>query len=391
MPQISIIIPIYNTEQYLSDCLDSVINQTIQDIEIICVNDGSTDNSAQIIEEYALKDNRIKVLHKENGGQTSSRRAGLKLATGEYIGFVDSDDWIDSDMYEKMLSIAERYQVDMVSSGYYLEGNYTTKHLDTVEYGLYDADNIQNLRDNTIYCAQKKETGLRGSMCCKLFKRDILQESIKMVPDSISIAEDKMAVITYILYCNSAYVMPETFYHWVIHKGSMSRRADENYLVNVNEVYKYLISLYSHKNFSEQMRTQAEIYIMELLVLGMNNRLGFTHTNVFRIDPSWMDSVPQGSEIILYGGGDLGEQYIRQLNRRKDIVLVKYLEFEIPTFDELSALNFDYILITIKNRTKANDIKEQFVKLGINEDKILWFEQPEVYWKYAQAEGWLDS
>ena len=391
MPQISIIIPIYNTERYLSDCLDSVINQTIQDIEIICVNDGSTDNSAQIIEEYALKDNRIKVLHKENGGQTSSRRAGLELATGEYIGFVDSDDWIDSDMYEKMLSIAERYQVDMVSSGYYLEGNYTTKHLDTVEYGLYDADNIQDLRDNTIYCVQRKETGLRGSMCCKIFKRNILMDTIKMVPDSISIAEDKMSVITYMLYCNSAYVMPEAFYHWVIHQGSMSRRADENYLVNVNEVYKYLISLYSHKNFSEQMRTQAEIYIMELLVLGMNKRLGFTHTNVFRVDPSWMDSIPQGSKIIIYGGGDLGEQYIRQLNRRKDIVLVKYLEFEIPTYDELSALKFDYILITIKNRTKANDVKEQFVKLGINEDKILWFEQPEVYWKYALAEGWLDS
>ena len=391
MPQISIIIPIYNTERYLSDCLDSVINQTIQDIEIICVNDGSTDNSAQIIEEYALKDNRIKVLHKENGGQTSSRRAGLELATGEYIGFVDSDDWIDSDMYEKMLSIAEQYQTDIVSSGYYIEGNYTTRHLDSVEPGFYTASNIQKLRNNTIYNLQNREIGLRGSMCCKLFKRDILQETIKMVPESIFNSEDKMCIVTYILYCNSAYVMPEAFYHWVIHQGSMSRRADENYLVNVNEVYKYLISLYSHKNFSEQMRIQAEIYIMELLVLGMNNRLGFTHTNVFRVDPSWIDSIPQGSEIIIYGGGDLGEQYIRQLNRRKDIVLVKYLEFEIPTYDELSALKFDYILITIKNRTKANDVKEQFVKLGINEDKILWFEQPEVYWKYALAEGWLDS
>ena len=150
MSKISIIIPIYNSEQYLASCLDSVINQTIRDIEIICVNDGSTDNSAKIIEEYAHKDNRVKVLHKENGGQTSSRRAGLELATSEYIGFVDSDDWIDSDMYERMLSVAEQYQTDMVSSGYYLEGNYTTKHLDGVKYGLYDEANIQNLRDNTI-------------------------------------------------------------------------------------------------------------------------------------------------------------------------------------------------------------------------------------------------
>lgn len=100
--KISIIIPIYNTEQYIQQCLNSIVNQTLQDIEIICVNDGSTDNSLKIIEQYAKKDTRIKVVTQKNKGQSAARNAGLNIANGEYIGFVDSDDFIEPNMYEKL-------------------------------------------------------------------------------------------------------------------------------------------------------------------------------------------------------------------------------------------------------------------------------------------------
>ena len=98
--KISIIIPVYNVEKYLKKCLQSVINQTIPEIEIICVNDGSTDESPQILEEFTQEDDLIKIINKENGGIASARNRGLAYATGEYIGFVDSDDWIDPHMYE---------------------------------------------------------------------------------------------------------------------------------------------------------------------------------------------------------------------------------------------------------------------------------------------------
>ena len=102
MPKISVIIPVYNVEKYLRECLDSVINQTLADIEIILVDDGSPDNCPQICDEYALKDNRIKVIHKENGGYGSAMNVGLEKATGEYIGIVEPDDYIDSKMYEDL-------------------------------------------------------------------------------------------------------------------------------------------------------------------------------------------------------------------------------------------------------------------------------------------------
>ena len=102
MPKVSVIIPVYNVEKYLSECLDSVVNQTLKDIEIICVNDGSLDGSAEILEEYAQKDNRIKVITQENRGVSEARNSGLKIASGEYIAFLDSDDYIDLKFFEQL-------------------------------------------------------------------------------------------------------------------------------------------------------------------------------------------------------------------------------------------------------------------------------------------------
>jgi glycosyltransferase involved in cell wall biosynthesis len=113
MPKVSIIIPVYNVEQYLRQCLDSVVNQTLRDIEIICVNDGSPDGSPQILEEYAAKDSRITVIHKENGGLASARNTAYPYIKGEYTLFVDSDDWIEINLCETTIDIADREKADI--------------------------------------------------------------------------------------------------------------------------------------------------------------------------------------------------------------------------------------------------------------------------------------
>ena len=115
MPKISIIVPVYNVEKYLSTCLDSLINQTLKDIEIICVNDGSTDNSLNILNEYAKNDPRIIVINKENSGPGACRNLGIEKATGEYIQFADSDDWIEKETCEICYQKAIEYNVNMLS------------------------------------------------------------------------------------------------------------------------------------------------------------------------------------------------------------------------------------------------------------------------------------
>ena len=113
MPKVSIIVPVYNVGKYLSKCLDSLINQTLEDIEIICINDGSTDNSLDILKSYRTKDSRIKIIDKPNEGLSITRNLGIHSATGNYIGFIDSDDWIDLDFYEKLYSAITSNDVDI--------------------------------------------------------------------------------------------------------------------------------------------------------------------------------------------------------------------------------------------------------------------------------------
>ena len=122
MDLISVIIPIYNVEQYLKECLESVINQTYRNLEIILVDDGSKDKSGKICDEYKNKDERIKVVHKENGGLSDARNAGMKIATGKYIQFIDSDDFIDKDMIETLYNLIIENEADIsMCSNYYFK------------------------------------------------------------------------------------------------------------------------------------------------------------------------------------------------------------------------------------------------------------------------------
>ena len=113
MPKVSVIVPVYNTEQYLKECVDSLLKQTLTDLEIILIDDGSPDNSAYICDEYAKLDSRVKVIHKENGGLSSARNAALDICKGEYIGFVDSDDFVEPTMFEELYNSAINYNSDI--------------------------------------------------------------------------------------------------------------------------------------------------------------------------------------------------------------------------------------------------------------------------------------
>ena len=114
MPKISVIIPVYNVEKYLSQCLDSILNQTFKDFECICVNDGSTDKSLAILQEYVNKDDRIKIINQENKGLSGARNSALKIVNGKYITFIDSDDFVTIDYLEKLINIAEKEDSDIV-------------------------------------------------------------------------------------------------------------------------------------------------------------------------------------------------------------------------------------------------------------------------------------
>ena len=120
-PQISIIVPVYNTVAYLDKCLNSILNQTYDSLEVICVDDGSTDGSADIVAKYENQDSRVKVIYQPNGGESNARNKGLQAATGDFIGFVDGDDWLELDMYEKLYELICKDESDLAAVGYFID------------------------------------------------------------------------------------------------------------------------------------------------------------------------------------------------------------------------------------------------------------------------------
>ncbi len=395
--KVSIVIPVYNTAEYLPECIESIRRQTLKEIEIICVDDGSTDGSSDILDEYALRDDRIRVIHKDNGGPASARKAGLRAANGQYIGFADSDDWIEEDMYELLYQKAENQRVDIVTCGFFLEGNYTTMHMDTVPQGLYAGEDMRELREKAIYNLEEKSSGLKASLCYKLFKKDLICEAQYKIPDEITMADDKMCLLTALLECNSVYVCHKALYHYRIRENSIVHSGSAEYLLKVYAVYKYLGELFEHSCFTKNMRWQAELYITELLYKGINLLLGFENKNLLWVDPYWMDKIPVGSRIILYGAGDLGRKYRRQLQSRSDLEYITCIdfsyenlnteEFTVESPDVVNNYVYDYIIITIKNPQKAQEVKKDLGRLGIVDDKILWFNQADFFWRFAQADG----
>lgn len=172
MSKVSIVVPVYNVERYLRQCLDSIINQTLKDIEIICVNDGSTDDSLNILNEYAKKDNRIKIVNKINTGYGNSMNIGFSKATGEYIGIVESDDFAELDMYNKMYNVAIKYSSEVVMS------NFTEFETENSTYDVFN-ENFRGFEYNKVIdpINEKSIFFTKPSIWSGIYKRDFLVEN----------------------------------------------------------------------------------------------------------------------------------------------------------------------------------------------------------------------
>ncbi|MBP3692698.1 MAG: glycosyltransferase [Clostridia bacterium] len=168
-PLISVIIPVYNSEKYLESCINSVLNQTYFNLEIILVNDGSTDSSANICDAFAQKDSRIKVIHKQNGGQADARNKALDIAQGEYIGFVDSDDTVAPEMYEKLYSAINEYDCTVAMCGRY-NVDETSKQLTAI----FSCEYVRKWKNNEAIKRFLIWDGIDGSPCDKLFSRSVI-------------------------------------------------------------------------------------------------------------------------------------------------------------------------------------------------------------------------
>ena len=211
---ISVIIPLYNVEEYLARCVDSILAQTYENLEVILVDDGAKDSSGAICDAFASKDSRVKVIHKENGGLSSARNAGLEVAAGEYIGFVDSDDWITPDAYAHLMTLAEKYDVKLVCGGRYdVSGKTgeTTVGLCPPREEVVSSEELVG----RIFLWD----GCDSSACDKLYHRSLLEHF--RYPEGM-VCEDVPVTYKIILQTDRVALSDWPFYHYYHRPGSIS-------------------------------------------------------------------------------------------------------------------------------------------------------------------------
>jgi len=273
---VSVVIPVYNVEKYLDKCVSSVLNQTEKDLEIILVDDGSTDSCGALCDAWAEKDNRIKVYHKPNGGLMSAWKYGVRKASGTYIGFVDSDDWIDPDMYEKMLSAAEENGADIVCAAFvseYEDGrqSFATNNL---EPGVYNRERILTEISPYLFISQKyHDRIIYPSRWSKLFARELLMAVLEDCDERLTIGEDLAVFFSCLQLAESIYIMDKFCpYHYRINSASMIQSFSSKKYGKIDILRETLLSLNDKYN-TYDYRTQIYTDYLALYFRTMENQI----------------------------------------------------------------------------------------------------------------------
>lgn len=390
---ISVIVPIYCIESYIGACIESLIKQTHNNLEIILVDDGSPDRCPDICDLYAKKDNRIKVIHKKNGGLVSARKEGLKIATGKYIGYVDGDDWVEPDYYEKLYDRASVYNAEVVCTGFSRDlFDKCVLINESFKKGLYEDESILKLRDKMISQGDFYQFGITTYVWNKLFVRDVLYKHQMSVDEHITIGEDAAVVYPVFMNCNRVYIDDNVGYHYRQREDSMLKKNDNIQLEikKIKNIYKYLVCF--AKNYGGNLLEQVSDFILGLCLVRFG---GKTPTGSY----SAFGTLYYDKKIVVYGAGTFGQQLINRFNEQDHCKIVAWVDddyweyrrccLNVDSVESISRLEYDYILvaaidpkniISIKNRLMRQDVQESKI-LAINCDGISKSELLERYLK----------
>lgn len=246
---ISVIIPIYNAEEHLHKSVESVLNQKNADIEIILVDDGSTDNSGKLCDEYANKYDNVCVVHKENGGLSTARNAGIKASTGTHISFLDADDYFDSSTYENIYKVIEKYNPDCIDFGWkYVNslGEITPNLHKLKKREVLDKDYIyDNILPPLLNLREKNDNFIYDFAVNKIYKKEIIDKYNVFFDENRRTWEDRLFVVNFLKYCTSFYSIDECFYNYVSVENSLSRRYDMQFFELILSNYRKYKELFS--------------------------------------------------------------------------------------------------------------------------------------------------
>lgn len=265
MAKLSVIVPIYNVEKYLRQCLDSVVNQTFRDLEIILIDDGSPDRCGEICDEYEKRDNRIKVIHKENGGLPSARNDGIDMATGEWVAFVDSDDWLELDIYEKAIAAGDKYDVDILffNSFRNSEKKESKAYLFEKEFYSDDKEYIKSLQAG-VMCKYLVKIPDLAFPWNRIIRRKIIITN-KLHFQETRAYEDLIYAVECMQYAEKIAFINSHGYHYRENELSISRMYNPNRISIDKKVFSELIHLGKLYQADEMYYSALNAFIVQVI------------------------------------------------------------------------------------------------------------------------------
>lgn len=377
---VSVIVPIYNVKEYLVKCIESLCAQTYQNIEIILVDDGSTDGCSIICDEYAKRDHRIQVIHKVNGGIASARKAGVCEAKGAYIGFVDGDDWVEPEMYEDLLGLAIEHHAQVVLSDMYREkftGEQTMWSGADFPEGVYDVkEQISLIATHLISGINTSNNGINGGVHIKLFEKEMLKKLLPEIDDCMNgFGEDKAIVYSAILESDRIYITHKAYYHGVDRKASATHSKNPLFFEQLQWFYLYLKEKFEKHPSKDILLEQLYNLLMISSISNINMLAGRT------IVPTMMMGNREcisGKKIVLYGAGVLGRAYKCQICSERLCDIVLWVDkgqadgVHVFPIEKILESEYDLILVAIKESTLYDSVKSELMTMGIAEEKIIW-------------------
>lgn len=375
---VSIIIPVYNSEAFLDKCIQSAINQSYKNIEVILVDDGSIDSSGEICDNYSSIDNRVKTIHKNNGGLVSSRKAGLRASSGDYVLYIDGDDWIELTLVENYINQVLKFNADIVISSHIvdLEGREDIV-MNSIPSGVYDKDKLNSAVYPKMLCTGKfSQFGIFSYSWGKLYKKELLLENQLKVDESITIGEDALCLYPTLLDANKLVILEQPGYHYRQRADSQIKTLRKIEICKMQKVYDDLKNAFYNKGVLDIMLLQLQYYLLSLLII---NTEGPNLDKIADLYP--FNKIESKKGLVLYGGGTFGQHIYKKLYNNKSYNILAwidekykhYVKLNLPVtgFSKLKSLDYDAILIALIDEDNSNQAVLKLIKHGVNKDKII--------------------
>lgn len=379
-PLISVIVPVYNAKPYLKQCIESITRQTYRNMEIILVDDGSTDESQSLCDIYADADPRIKVIHKQNEGLVRARKTGVSYATGEYITYVDADDWIDFDAYEIILGKITEQGADMILYGLveeYEDSSVEKENL--LAEGYYEEKEFREKIYPQMLCEGGFfRFGVLPNLVCKLIRRELLKKVQPMVGDEVSLGEDADCTFQMLLQAKSIQIVRYTPYHYRKRQDSMVWGRTS--LARSKSLYRDLKLAFQQSAEREVLMPQLHYYLLFILLLKSAER--FTGVESF-------DSHFAGKRLVLYGAGGFGQKIYQLITEEELGEVCFWADRRYPVYrklglpvgspEEIKECKYDSVFIAVLDTQVCEKITESLREIGVSEGKISYIEPDESY------------